>query len=139
MIRHLDKLRPVARIPRSISRNDAFASSETTNNPIVKTSLSTLLALVCLCGSAALFQGCAGTATQQSTGEYVDDKAITAKVKAEFVRDELVKALDVNVDTFKGVVQLSGFVDTQAQKERAAQIAATVNGVREVKNNVTVK
>jgi hyperosmotically inducible periplasmic protein len=87
----------------------------------------------------SLVSGCAATATRQSTGEFVDDAAITTKVKAEFVRDETVKALQVNVDTFKGIVQLSGFVDTAVQKARAGDIARTVGGVTDVKNNIEVK
>lgn len=106
----------------------------------MKTSLK-IIALSALCAGAVLpfTSGCAGTATRQSTGEFVDDSAITAKIKAEFVRDEAVKAREINVDTFKGVVQLSGFVDTAAQKARAAEIARGVNGVVDVKNSITVK
>jgi osmotically-inducible protein OsmY len=83
--------------------------------------------------------GCAGTPTRESTGEYVDDSAITTKVKAELVRDPIVKALQVDVKTFKGVVQLSGFVDNANQKAQAEADAKTVNGVKDVKNNITVK
>jgi hyperosmotically inducible protein len=83
--------------------------------------------------------GCAATATKQSTGEYVDDSSITVKVKAAFVKDEIVKALDVSVETFKGVVQLSGFVNTAAEKSQAAYVAGSVPGVIEVKNNIVVK
>jgi osmotically-inducible protein OsmY len=90
-------------------------------------------------GLVSFSAGCAGTATRQSTGEYVDDAAITAKVKAALVQDELVKAMQVDVTTFKGNVQLSGFVDTAEQKARAAQVASTVEGVSEVTNNITVK
>lgn len=87
----------------------------------------------------SLAGGCAATTTRQSTGEYVDDAAITTKVKAEFVRDETVKAMQVNVDTFKGIVQLSGFVDTAAQKARAGEIARAVGGVTDVQNKIDVK
>ena len=87
----------------------------------------------------AMQAGCAATATKESTGEYVDDSSITAKVKAAFVKDEVVKALDVKVETFKGTVQLSGFVDTAEQKSRAAELARRVNGVADVRNNITVK
>ena len=66
----------------------------------------------------AIVSGCAGTGTRESTGEYIDNSAITTKVKAEFVKDEVVKALDVNVKTFRGEVQLSGFV-TQPNKKLA--------------------
>lgn len=90
-------------------------------------------------GLVSFSAGCAGTSTRQSTGEYVDDAAITAKVKAALVQDEIVKALQVDVTTFKGHVQLGGFVDTAEQKARAGQVAATVEGVTEVTNNLTVK
>lgn len=90
-------------------------------------------------GVATLTSGCAGSATRESTGEYIDDATVTTKVKAAFVRDPLVKALDVKVDTFKGTVQLSGFVDTPEQKTRAEQVAAGVAGVSAVKNNITIK
>ena len=107
----------------------------------MKTSLKivALFSAISLASISTLVSGCAGTSTRQSTGEYVDDAAITTKVKAELVRDDTVKALQVNVDTFKGVVQLSGFVDTAAQKSRAGEIARTVNGVTDVKNNIEVK
>ena len=100
-----------------------------------------LLAVLALSagGVLALPTGCAATATRQSTGEYVDDSTITTKVKAAFIRDPVVKAFQVDVKTFKGTVQLSGFVDTAEQKSRAATIAAGVAGVRDVVNNVTVK
>jgi hyperosmotically inducible periplasmic protein len=106
----------------------------------MKTSFK-VIAFTALCAGSLLSftAGCAGTSTGQSTGEYVDDAAITAKVKAAFVRDDTVKALEVNVDTFKGVVQLSGFVDSVVQKDQAGRLAAAVPGVVEVKNNVVVK
>lgn len=90
-------------------------------------------------GVLTLQTGCAGTSTRQSTGEYVDDAAVTAKVKAAFVKDEIVKALQVDVTTFKGTVQLSGFVDTAEQKARAAQIASTIENVQNVTNNISIK
>ncbi len=90
-------------------------------------------------GLALLPAGCAGTATRESTGEYVDDASVTAKVKAAFVKDPIVKALQVKVDTFKGVVQLSGFVDTPDQKNRAEQIARSTPGVQDVKDEISVK
>lgn len=107
---------------------------------LMKTSIK-LVALLALgaAGVLSLPTGCAGTATRQSTGEYVDDAAITAKVKTAMVRDDTVKAMQVEVTTFKGNVQLSGFVDTETQKARAAQIAAGVEGVTNVTNNISVK
>ncbi|MBI2510661.1 MAG: BON domain-containing protein [Opitutae bacterium] len=92
-----------------------------------------------LAGSVVLSTGCAGTATRASTGEMIDDSVITAKVKTELIRDEVVKARDINVDTFRGTVQLSGFVETPEQKARAGDIAARVTGVHNVVNNITVK
>jgi hypothetical protein len=106
----------------------------------MKLTVPTLVTLLALGGGVATLSiGCAGTATRESTGEYIDDASLTTKVKAAFVKDPLVKALDVKVDTFKGVVQLSGFVDTSEQKSRAEQVAASTTGVRGVKNNITVK
>ena len=105
----------------------------------MKMSVPTLVTILALSGVAALQTGCAGTATRESTGEYVDDATITTKVKAAFVKDPVVKAIDVKVDTFKGVVQLSGFVDNAEQKARAEQIAAGIMGVTSVRNNITLK
>ena len=94
--------------------------------------------VVCLATALASF-GCAGTRTQESTGEYIDNSAVTAKVKAALVDDPSVSAMQVKVKTFKGVVQLSGFVDTPQQKQRAEEIARGIDGVREVQNNISVK
>jgi hyperosmotically inducible periplasmic protein len=106
----------------------------------MKLSVTTLVTILALGTSVAtLSTGCAGTATRESTGEYIDDATISAKVKGAFVKDPLVKALDVKVDTFKGTVQLSGFVDTAEQKARAEQIAAGITGVAGVKNNISLK
>lgn len=83
--------------------------------------------------------GCAGDRYSQSTGEFIDSAAITAKVKAALIDDPSVSAFDINVDTYKDVVQLNGFVDTTDQKKRAEDIALGIEGVRGVKNNLTVK
>jgi osmotically-inducible protein OsmY len=83
--------------------------------------------------------GCAGSRTQTSTGEYVDDSVIGTKVKTALLADEDVSGLQVNVETFKGVVQLSGFVDTLSQAQKAEQIARAVEGVQGVKNDLVVK
>ena len=87
----------------------------------------------------AVIGGCAGTRTQESTGEYFDDSAITAKVKAEILGDPALKVLQVNVETFKGVVQLSGFVDSAQSASRAAVVASRVSGVKSVRNNLIVR
>jgi len=85
------------------------------------------------------FAACASTPKQESTGEYIDDSAITAKVKADLLADDILKGFQVSVETYKGIVQLSGFVDTQATKDRASSIVSKVAGVKEVKNNIIVK
>ncbi len=83
--------------------------------------------------------GCAGTSTRESTGEYIDDTAITTKVKTEIFNDPMLKVLEINVESHKGIVQLSGFVDSKHTVERAAQIAGAVDGVKGVKNSLIVK
>lgn len=83
--------------------------------------------------------GCQSTNKQSSTGEYIDDAVITTKVKAALVNDPNVKAREVNVETFKGVVQLSGFVADAADANRAVTIARGVHGVSSVKNDIRVK
>lgn len=104
----------------------------------LRSTISCLLLVVAL-GSALLAAGCAGSATKESTGEYIDNSAITARVKAALADDELVKAREINVESFRGTVQLSGFVSTSEEKSRAERIASSVAGVKEVKNNITVK
>ena len=83
--------------------------------------------------------GCASTAKQEGTGEYVDDTVITTKVKARILEEPGLKSAEINVETFKGVVQLSGFVSSQASMSRAAELARGVKGVTSVKNDMRVK
>jgi osmotically-inducible protein OsmY len=83
--------------------------------------------------------GCAATATQESTGQYMDDTAITAKVKAAIFKDENLKSAEINVETFKGAVQLSGFVRTQSDINKAVAVTQAVPGVRSVKNDMRLK
>ena len=83
--------------------------------------------------------GCASTPRQESFGEGVDDTVITTKVKALYVEDKTVSALGVNVETFKGTVQLSGFADSQNEINRAVEIARGVKGVTSVKNDIRLK
>lgn len=87
----------------------------------------------------ALVAGCAGTRTSQSTGEFIDDAALTANVKSALLADKVAPGLSIEVESFKGRVQLSGFVDTNTQKRRAEEVASGVKGVREVINNITIK
>lgn len=95
--------------------------------------------LACAGGATLGLTGCAGGPLSKSTGEYIDDAAITGKVKADLLRDPIVSGMAVNVDTYKGTVQLNGFVDTAQQKTRAEQIARGVPGVTAVQNKLTVK
>ena len=88
---------------------------------------------------AVSLAACASTSTKEGTGEYIDDTVITAKVKASLVNDPTVKASEINVETFKGEVQLSGFVADPADASKAVEIARGIKGVTSVKNDVRVK
>lgn len=83
--------------------------------------------------------GCAGNKVSESTGEYFDDSMVTTKIKTAFLGDSRLKMMDITVETFKGAVQLSGFVDSKAVAERAVQVARTVKGVKVVNNSLVVK
>ena len=87
----------------------------------------------------ALALGCASTAKQEGTGEYVDDTVITGKVKAAILNEPTLKSAEINVETFKGVVQLSGFVSSQVAVNKAVEITRTVAGVKSVKNDMRLK
>lgn len=92
------------------------------------------LALITVAGS-----GCASSSTQESMGEYVDDSVITAKVKAAIFDHPSLKSAEINVETFKGVVQLSGFVNSQADINTAVGLVRAINGVQSVKNDMRLK
>ena len=83
--------------------------------------------------------GCASTAKQEGTGEYVDDTVITSKVKTAIFNEPTLKSAEINVETFKGVVQLSGFVSSAANESTAVQVARNVGGVKSVKNDMRLK
>ena len=83
--------------------------------------------------------GCASTPTQESTGEYVDDTVITTKVKAAIFNEPSLKSAEINVETFKGIVQLSGFVSSQADIDKAVEIARSVKGVQAVNSDMRLK
>lgn len=85
------------------------------------------------------FLGCASTAKHEGTGEYIDDSVITTKVKAEIFKDDTLKSSEINVETFKGVVQLSGFVNSEADINRAIEVTRQVKGVTGVRNDMRVK
>jgi osmotically-inducible protein OsmY len=83
--------------------------------------------------------GCASTPQREGAGEYVDDSVITTKVKAGIFNEPTLKSAEINVETFKGVVQLSGFVRSQANIYKAVEVARNVKGVTNVKNDMQLK
>jgi osmotically-inducible protein OsmY len=87
----------------------------------------------------ATFVACASTRTQESTGEYVDDSVITTKVKSLLAGDDFLKSFKISVETYKGTVQMSGFVNSQQAVDKAGEIAGSVKGVTSVKNDLIVK
>jgi osmotically-inducible protein OsmY len=89
--------------------------------------------------AALLVSACAATPKQESTGEYVDDSWITTKVKSAILGEPDLKVSQINVETYKGVVQLSGFVDSAAAATKAADLARSVKGVTSVKNDTRVR
>ena len=99
------------------------------------------LLLCCLTavGLSALVVGCAATKTSESTGGYIDDAVITTKVKAPIAEDRALSALQIRVETYKGKVQLSGFVDSPAAGDRASKVASQIAGVKLVENAMIVK
>ena len=82
---------------------------------------------------------CVATPLRESTDEFIDDSLITTKIKSQLAGDDIMKAFQISVETFKGIVQLSGFVNSQRDVTRADEIARSVNGVRSVSNNLIVK
>jgi len=87
----------------------------------------------------AAFSACASTSKQESTGEYVDDSVITTKVKSLLAADDFLKSFRIGVETYKGSVQLSGFVNSQQAVDKAIEIVRSVKGVTSVKNDLIVK
>lgn len=100
--------------------------------------LKTIAALVPAVMLATLL-GCASTTKHESTGQFVDDSVITTKVKAAVFNEPTLKSAEVNVETFKGVVQLSGFVSDAGDVQKASELARNVTGVVSVKNDMRVK
>ncbi|MES2046843.1 MAG: BON domain-containing protein [Pseudomonadota bacterium] len=101
--------------------------------------LSKRIATLLCAASFIVMAGCASTAKHESTGEYVDDTAITTKVKAEIFNEPTLKSAEINVETFKGVVQLSGFVSSTERIDKAVSITRSVKGVVDVKNDMHLK
>jgi osmotically-inducible protein OsmY len=89
--------------------------------------------------SSTMIVGCSSTPTQQSTSQAIDDGVVTAKVKAKLIEDPVTKAHQISVETFKGNVQLSGFVETEQARSRALQLARDTAGVKNVKDALEVR
>lgn len=85
------------------------------------------------------FMGCASTAKKEGTAEYIDDTVITTKVKAAILQEPTLKVTEINVETFKGIVQLSGFVNSKEDTRKAIHVAEGVSGVKSVKNDMQLK
>jgi osmotically-inducible protein OsmY len=102
------------------------------------TQLKRLSALFLMLAFASVV-GCASTAQKEGTGEYVDDTVITTKVKAAVFNEPTLKSAEINVETFKGVVQLSGFVNSREDITKAVEVARGVPGVKSVKNDMRLK
>jgi len=98
--------------------------------------MMTILACLLLIAS---FSGCAATATRESTGQYIDNSVIISKVKAALFDEPTLKSMQINVESFKGEVQLSGFVDSAQSVKKAGEVARSVEGVVSVKNDLVVK
>ena len=94
--------------------------------------------LIAIAGALAMVSACSSTRTQQSAGEVIDDSVLTSKVKVALIDDPATKAGQINVETFRGVVQLGGFVDNAQAKEQATKVARSVTGVKEVRNDLRV-
>jgi osmotically-inducible protein OsmY len=105
----------------------------------MKQQLSKYLSAAMLAVALASVVGCASTSQHQGTAEYIDDAVITTKVKAALFDDPMTKAYQINVETYKGVVQLSGFVSSNAEANRAIQLAQGVKGVTSIKNDMRLK
>lgn len=102
------------------------------------TSMKRLIA-VSIAASMLFVLGCASTSKQESTGEYIDDTAITSKVKAAIFNEPTLKVAQINVETYKNVVQLSGFVNSSAEISKAGSVARSVGGVVSVRNDIRLK
>ena len=101
--------------------------------------LRTRRGMVAALATAILTAACAGNTTRESTGEYIDDSVITTKVKAKFFDNPEVRAMSIKVETYKGVVQLSGFAANETERNRAVEIARFVPGVKSVHNDIILK
>jgi len=96
------------------------------------------LKIIAIVGVLAVASACSATRTQESAGEVIDDSVLTSKVKVALIDDPTTKAGQINVETYRGVVQLGGFVDNTQQKEQATKVARSITGVKEVRNDLRI-
>jgi len=101
--------------------------------------LNNIFKLLAICVLTVAFMGCAATQKHESTGQYVDDSVITTKVKAAIFKEDTLKSMQINVKTYKGVVQLSGFVNSAQNVAKAGEVARSVENVVSVENDLLVK
>ena len=101
--------------------------------------LTRLFSAMFLALTLLIAAGCASSPKEEGTGEYVDDSVITNKVKAQLLQEPDLKSTEINVETFKGIVQLSGFVDTRTNINKAVEIARATHGVKSVKNDMRLR
>ncbi|MBU0911062.1 MAG: BON domain-containing protein [Gammaproteobacteria bacterium] len=101
--------------------------------------IKSLLLATLLAATTISTISCASTRTSEGTGEYVDDTVITAKVKSAFLAEEGLKVAEINVETFKGTVQLSGFINSRADADKAISLARGISGVTSVKDDMRIK
>jgi len=99
----------------------------------------TRISLLVVAVAITAMAGCVSTSTHESTGQYFDDSAITAKVKAAIFDDPSLKSAEINVETFKGRVQLSGFVTSQESINRAVAVTQGIRGVISIRNDMRIK
>jgi hyperosmotically inducible protein len=130
------------RIYEPFSRKGLVINQFTTNQQKGVTAMkkrNMLIGCFVLLMMIAALVACASTSKQEGAGEYVDDSVITTKVKSLLGADDFLKSFEISVETYKGIVQLSGFVDSQKAIDKAGEIARSVKGVKSVKNNLNVK
>lgn len=97
------------------------------------------LSLACIILLAASLVACAGDAQQRSTGEYIDDSAITARITTALINDPDISAAEIDVEVYRGAVQLGGFVSSQTAIDKAVQVTREVDGVERVENNMQIR
>jgi BON domain-containing protein len=127
---------------RAVGRTESDPSEESTDSLFNRSIIMKLFhrfPTVLLGALLAVLFGCAATATKEGTGEYLDDSVITTKVKAAILNEPTLSSNEISVETFKGTVQLSGFVGSQAEIQKAGAIARDVKGVTSVKNDIRLK